>query len=174
MPWAERVRQLRPAIDAKGHLFVGQQAAVQFRSQAREVDVLADEHQFLPAIARSSGPVFHDRGGAFFVLRPMGLGHKTPPAPGKTVTHQPTGLGPATRVLMLAGEPEEAFGAQQFAIHPFTIDEAEKPFRVKRSTSAVGRRSDAIFLSLRGMFTAQFLEPAWRLGRALEVKTAGI
>src|SRR5476649_3103169 len=104
----------------------------------------------------------------------MGLGHKTPPAPGKTVTHQTTSLGPATGVLVLAGEPEEALGAQQFAVHPFAVDEAEKPFRVKRTASAVGRRSDAIFLGLRGVFTAQLLEPARRLGRALEVETAGI
>src|SRR5207253_8892238 len=94
IPRAKRIGHHSPAFNAQGHFLIAQQAAIELFCELGEVDVLPDEHQLLTAVTGGSSPVFHDRRGAFMILRPLRFWHESPPAPGKPVTHQTTGLGP--------------------------------------------------------------------------------
>ncbi|KAI3485014.1 hypothetical protein L1887_51789 [Cichorium endivia] len=68
--------------------------------------MLADEHQFLSAITALRVPLLKDRRSALRVLRPVRLGHETPPAPGEAMTHHAASLGPAAGFLGPAGLPD--------------------------------------------------------------------
>src|SRR3990167_9222624 len=171
MPGAKRVGQCTPGINTEGHFRLGKQAGIQFGGQSNKVDVLADKHQLLAAVAGLGLPVFHNRLQALLILWPLRLGHKAPPAPGKTMAHQTARLGPAAGFLILAGQPEEALAAQQTAISPFTVDEVEEPLGMEGPARPVSGGGNAVFLGFRDVFTAQLLEPTRRLSSALEVET---
>jgi hypothetical protein len=90
------------------------------------------------------------------------------------MAHQATGLGPTARILVLAGQPEKALGAQQFAVDPRAVDKVEEALRMKRTAGPIGGGSDAVLFGFRHMLAAQFLQPAWGLGGAFEVETPGV
>ena len=163
-----------PGFGAGGHFGVAQQAVVQLGAQAREVDVLADEHQLLTAVADLGGPFAHDGAQTVLVLGPLRPGHEAPPAPGVAMTHQPTGLRPAAGFLVLAGQPEVTLGAQQAAIDPLAVEEGEEALGVEGPARLVGGRGDAVLLGLRHVLATQLLEPARGLGGAVEIEAAGV
>src|SRR5690606_7956456 len=145
-----------------------------FAVQPLEVDVLSNEHQFLPAIAKFAVAFAEYRRAAFSLFRPMRFGREMPPATGIVVTHQATGLRPATGFLRAAGQPEEPFGAQQPAVAPLVVEEIEEALRVEGAAGQVTAGGDAELLGFRNVFATYFLEPARRLGRPFEVEAVGV
>ncbi|MCY1411554.1 hypothetical protein D9M71_269420 [compost metagenome] len=90
------------------------------------------------------------------------------------MTHHTARLRPAPGVLVLAGQPEEALGAQQPAVVPGLVDKVEKALRMQRPARLPGSGGNAVLLGFRHMLPAQFLQPAGRLGGALEVEQTGV
>ncbi|MNR06610.1 hypothetical protein D3C85_1226850 [compost metagenome] len=75
---------------------------------------------------------------------------------------------------MFARQPEKPFGAQQFAVDPFPVDEAEKTLGMERSARTVNAGGNAVLFGFRYMLATHFLQPARRLGRFFEVEAAGV
>src|SRR5690606_34139952 len=136
--------------------------------------VLSDEHQFLPAVAKLAVAFAEYRRTAFGLFGPVRFGREMPPATGIVVTHQATGLRPATGFLRAAGQPEETLGTQQPAVAPLVVEEIEEALRMEGAAGQVTAGGDAELLGFRNMLATYFLEPARRLGRAFKVEAAGV
>jgi len=59
--------------------------------------------------------------------------------------------------MCLLASQKKTLGAQQLAVHPRAVDEAEKALRMKRSACSIGCRGDAVFLGFWHVFATQFL-----------------
>ena len=118
--------------------------------------------------------MLHDRLQTFLVLRPVLLGYEAPPASGQAVAHQSAGLRPAAGLLVFAGQPEKALGAQQTTVAPFLREEIEEALRMERPARTVSTGGDAVFLGFRHVLATQFLEPTRCLRGAVEVEAAGV
>ncbi len=116
----------------------------------------------------------HDRPQALFVLWPLSGRHEAPPAARQAVAHQAAGLRPAAGLAGPAGEPEEALGAQQPPLLQRIVQEGVEARGVERPARPVGHGGDAIFLGFRQVLAAQFLQPARRGRRAIEIEATGI
>ncbi|MCY1431121.1 hypothetical protein D9M71_470830 [compost metagenome] len=90
------------------------------------------------------------------------------------MAHHAARLRPAASFLIFAGQPEKPFGTQQPSVFPVLVDKVVKALWMKRASSLPGHGRDTVLFGFWYMFTAQLLQPAWCLGRLIEVEQPGV
>jgi len=172
MPRREGIREALPRLDAAAHLFVGQQARLEQQPLGLLVEIDADEHDLLTAVAEGLLPAFLEPGPCFGVAWTVLLGTCRPPDAGGFESERAARLRPQPRDIAAVGEPHEALASD--GLEEAADDEVVEALGVEWPSRLEDKRRHAVLLGLRGVLVVELLDPLGRRLRLGHVESLGV